>query len=455
MPVTDGVEIRGGGAVAVDTATLRMTAARFLTAGDELAHICQRLGALQNMLFVQRQYAGSALSAIALLTTRLTEVVARGERIAEDLRAAAAIYELVELNARHAAALWAGDAAAVARIEGQRAQVMADYPHAMQQARLAEFDRAVLWPGDLVRQATEAGHDFGGLFDSTGGRGENRELLGTAVGGVALGGIAIGYATITGVSGSGRLPRDAILWGPVQPVRVVATSRTALPAPASLAAAAERIPRTGPSQVRVEKYTMLDGTKQYAVYVSGTRTMAAAGNQPWDSRSNVELYGGARSASYEATEAALRAAGAQSGDAVHAFGHSQGAMIASHLALESDYETRTLVTFGSPVEADVSPATLSVGIRHSDDPVAALAGGGHMESVGSAGSFIAEREAHPDAGVEDLNLPAHQMISYLETATMVDRSGDPRVGQLDAVFDELSHAVNVEVTEFSATRVGD
>ncbi|WP_396667263.1 hypothetical protein [Microbacterium sp. R86528] len=444
------LDIRGGGAVEVDTATLRETAARFIVASDELSRICARVGSLQNMLFAQRQYAGVALSTLALLTARLTDAAARGERIAADLRAAAAVYELVELNARHTVALWAGDDGAVSAIEKQRAALMAQHPEAMERARLAEFERAVLWPGDLVRQATEAGYDLGGLFDTARGA----DLLAAAVGGVAVGGTAIGFAALTGVGGWGRVQSDVTLNGSAQPVQVAASKQPSAAAPTSLTSAAERIPRTGASQVRVEKYTMADGTRQFAVYVSGTRTMAVSATEPWDSRSNVELYSGSRSASYDATESALRAAGARPGDVVHAFGHSQGAMITSHLALESEYSTRTLVNFGSPVEADVGSSTLSVGIRHTDDPVAALAGGGFMESVGAPGSFIAEREAHPLAGTDDLGIPSHQMTSYVETATMLDASADPRVNQLSEVFEELAHATTVEVTEFAATRAG-
>ena len=50
---------------------------------------------------------------------------------------------------------------------------------------------------------------------------------------------------------------------------------------------------------------------------------------------------------------ALRASGAAEGDVVHAFGHSQGAMIAGLTAVEGDYDVQTLVSFGSPIEAEV------------------------------------------------------------------------------------------------------
>lgn len=454
--MSDDLEIRGGGAIAVDTGTLRTTAGRFDQAGEELDAIRSRLGSLQLMLLVEREVAGDAASTASLLSQRLDEAVAAAQRIAERLRDGAVVYELVELNARHLAAFADGDREAMVLIDHRREALLAAHPDAMEQARGLEFERAVMWPGSLVRQATEAGHDLGGLFD--GGEGPRRggpladELLGSVIGGVALGGVAIGGAVLTGVGGWGRLPRDARLAGRDPVVTVTATRHTTTTAPASLAAAAARVPSGGASQVRVEKYTMADGSRQFAVYVAGTRTLGVGGVDPWDSQSNVELYRGERSASYAATEAALRQAGAVPGDVVHAFGHSQGAMVTAHLALEGEYDTRTLVTLGSPVEADVATTTLSIGIRHTDDPVAALAGGGSMGSVGGEGSFIAERESHPDAGIDDLSLPAHQLSAYRATAELVDESGDPRVTGLRAVFDELAGAAEVEVTDYVAER---
>jgi pimeloyl-ACP methyl ester carboxylesterase len=212
------------------------------------------------------------------------------------------------------------------------------------------------------------------------------------------------------------------------------------------------MPGAGDSRVRVERYTMPDGSRQFAVYVAGTQSLALGGDDPWDNASNAELYAGRMSDSYAATEAALQAAGAREGDVVHAFGHSQGAMIAGRLALEGDYDVRTLVSLGSPVEADVGGQTLSVALRHTDDPVAGLAGGGHGEAVGAPGSFVAERVADPDASPDDARVPAHRLSAYAETAALVDASSDPRVGALRDVFAELGRADAVTVTEYAASR---
>ncbi|QNA93924.1 hypothetical protein [Microbacterium sp. Se63.02b] len=61
-------------------------------------------------------------------------------------------------------------------------------------------------------------------------------------------------------------------------------------------------------------------------------------------KSNVELYQGRESASYEATLDALEAAGAEGGARVDVVAYSQGGMIAAHLAMESPYEVTMQLT---------------------------------------------------------------------------------------------------------------
>jgi pimeloyl-ACP methyl ester carboxylesterase len=198
---------------------------------------------------------------------------------------------------------------------------------------------------------------------------------------------------------------------------------------------------------------MADGSRQFVVYVAGTQTLLPQTREPFDMGSNIQLYAGERSASYEATVAALEQAGAEPGDVVHAFGHSQGGMVLAHMALEAGFDTQTLVTFGSPVEADIGDGTLSIALRHTDDPVAALAGGGHPGPVGAPGSFVAERTVDPPLGPHDLGLPAHGIDGYARTAELLDESGDSRMAAVREVFDALDAAASVEVIEYSAQRV--
>ncbi|WP_248146546.1 hypothetical protein [Microbacterium aoyamense] len=449
-PPTGDVEIRGGGAVAVDTQTLRDAASRFDTTRAELDALRDRLGSLQLMLFAERDVAWGAASSASVLLARLAETMADADAIAADLRSAATVYELVELNAQHTAARLAGDEVALARIEARRDDIMRLHPDAMGRANLFEFERAVLWPSELVREATQLGYDLGGMFETFFGEGLGKAMgfLPGVVGGVVLGGLTIGGVTAAGLGGQGRVARNSRLTGDAPAVAIVRVGSGTTTAPSGLAAAAQRIP-SGDARVRVEVYTMRDGSKQYATYIAGMKDAAVRGGRdPWDNESNVQLWAGEKSASYAATARALEAAGARPGDTVHIIGHSQGAMVGAHLALEGGYDTRTLVTFGSPVEADVGPGTVSVGIRHSDDAVAALAGGGHAAPVGAPGSFVVERVFDEDPG-----LTSHGISAYADTAAKVDASTDPRVDAVRETFAELGTAVEVDVVEYSAERL--
>ncbi|MDW4574201.1 hypothetical protein R8Z57_15580 [Microbacterium sp. M3] len=454
--VDDGLQIRGGGVVAVDTVTLREAAARFEASEGELADIGDSLGILRNMVLSTGAGASDAAASAAALSIQLNAAKSEALAIAAALREAALAYEIVELRAAQQAAVLAGDASLADSLSEALDALAEDHPDAWSAALMAEFDRTLAWPGELVRQSTQWGVSAGELFSGPGG----------IVVGAGTGLLTIGGAVVVGTAGAGRHWRHDRLSGQAGPVTVTPVPATApnvsssapslakgsTVAPQSLVAVTERMPGAGDSRVRVERYTMPDGSRQYAVYVAGMQSAGIGGADPWDNTSNVQLYTGQMSDSYAATEAALAAAGAEPGDVVHAFGHSAGGMIVTHLALESPYDVQTAVTLGSPVDGDVGPGTLSVALRHTDDPVAALAGGGHGQSVGAPGSFVAERVYDPDAGLDDVQVPAHPVSAYAETAALVDASTDPRVDGLRDVFGGLAEAEGVTVTEYAATR---
>jgi pimeloyl-ACP methyl ester carboxylesterase len=481
-PDSDGaLQITGGGAVSVDTETLRATAERFAGARVELDEIRTRLAAIAGTLLDEPRYAWDAAMSASTLDTRLHEAQTGADRIAASLLGAAAAYELVELDAQLRAAHAAGDRLLVESLEARRAAVIAEYPDAAAQALSAQYTFATEWQHEIVRQATRWGVDLGDLFGPTA----------AVVGGAGLGALTFAGTAITGLGGTGRLAPGARLAGRAGPVTVTpvlpATPGSSIPsvapgaagstaasptgegrsspsagttapgapgavAPQSLAAAASRVPGGGDARVRVEKYTMPDGSRQAVVYIAGMQSQGFGGDEPWDNASNVSLYRGEMSDSYAATEAALAAAGVEPGDALHVVGFSQGGMIGAHLALEGDYDVQTLVSLGSPVDADVGSDTLSISVRHTDDPVAALAGGGHGEAVGAPGSFVAERVFDPGSGLGDALLPAHRLTAYAETAALIDASGDPRVAGVQAVFEGLGQARTVDVTEYAAVR---
>jgi hypothetical protein len=467
--VDDGLQIRSGGAVAVDTATLSAAAARFDAAREALAEVAASVRALQSALRTESAYAEDARASASVLAARLEAVQGEAEEIARALREAACAYEMVEIQAAHRAAVLAGDGGRAQRLDARLSALVEQHPDAWRTALGAEFGHGVMWPSELVRQATQWGVGVGSEVHDAG----------AIAAGAGAGLLTLGGAVAAGLAGTGRLSREAWLWGAAGPVTLTpvapAAPGSARPvvappaglggitaplssrapssvAPQSLAAATARIPSDGEARVRVERYAMADGSRRYAVYIAGMQSGALGGDDPWDNASNLDLYAGRMSDSYAATEAALAAAGAQRGDAVHVFGFSQGAMIGAHLALEGPYDTQTLVSLGSPVDANVGPGTLSVSLRHTDDPVVALAGGGHAEPVGASGSFIVERVADPQVALDDTRLPAHRLTAYADTAALVDGSADPRVDGLRGVFEELAGAESVEVTEYAATR---
>jgi hypothetical protein len=350
--------------------------------------------------------------------------------LADRLSHLAAVYEIVELDV----ARRASDGVEAERIEARLHELISADPAAATDAQQVEGD----WKARGI--ATVAGQYAPlGL------------LLGPA-GAQAVAGAALGAGLVIDRAGAGTIPRDAVLAGAAQPVRIrrVGGRPTSLGPPASLADAVTRIPR-GEARVRIEKYVMPGGSSSFALYVAGTNA-AGGKREAWDWSSNVELYSGKRSASFDATEAALRAAGAKPGDAIYQFGHSQGGMIVGRLAVQGGYDTRAIVTFGSPTEAQVDAGTLSVQLRHTDDPVAALAGGGSAGRVGAPDSVVVERRADPGVGAGEIELRAHRLDTYAQTADLFDRSDDPRADALRSRLDELRGAGSVEAFEFAVER---
>lgn len=423
--MSDDLDIRSGGAIAVDTTTLRAVSASFAAFARKLDAILADLMAERARLVgIDPAGAGTRLYAVVRRAEAMTDAAAD---LADNLVHAAAVYEIVELRAELEAARVIGDPAGIA---AAKARLAAARDADLQLNLQAELVMAGWWLSGPFEMARQAGLSPLGVFGASG------------VGATA---VAIGIA------GRGRVARNAVLTGSGGPVdvRLVGGSSTTGSAPASLAAVVDRMPR-GPAQVRVERYSMHDGSARFAVYVAGTQSPFDP-REPWNGKANLKLYGGERSASYEAVLQALEDAGAQPGDAIYQFGHSQGAMITSHLALESGYDTQAIVTFGSPVSADVASDILSVQVRHDDDPVVGFADGGNSARVGADDSIIVERTADPVAGPQDIGLKAHGLDEYRHTAALIDDSSDPRVAVLDDLFDELGSAASVEVFEYAAT----
>lgn len=433
MSGEEPIDIRSGGVVAVDTAELRAAAARWRT----LAAACDRLRheveTQTGLLATQDATAWSAVELATALARDLDDAATDAARLARGLADAADVYEIVELEARHRAAVVAGDHRSVPVLARALAAARERDPDAAAGADLLQTARGFTRHAELQRQVGVATAPFG------------------AVGGVIVTASGLALAAIGGL-GRGHVSRSDRLRGPASAVDLDATPASAASAPAGMRALVERMPRGG-DQVRVERYPQPGGGDRFAVYVTGTRSpLGVGGAEPFDAASNVQLYAGRRSASYEAALAALRDAGARPGDTVLAVGYSQGGAVTSRLATDSPFTVVGNITFGSPVQVEAPRTTLEVSVRHLDDPVSALQAGGSAAPVGAPGSFVVERVVDRGGGLQDLALGAHRLDAYAETAARIDDSGDPRLGRLGELLAALDGGEPAVVTSYRARR---
>ncbi|MFT4052541.1 MAG: hypothetical protein QM677_09870 [Microbacterium sp.] len=413
----DDLDIRSGGIVAVDTETLRAAAAQLRQIEaecDGIRDLLVRVGRL-----VQDAGVGRWPPAPAAV-----DAADRAGRLAGDLTSMADRYEVVELTAAAAVAASAGDLELATQLRRRAGAMMEADPLII--GRLAA--ESARW---LATQAAAIGEHYG-------------------VPGVD--GAALAGTTLFSLIGLGTVPRGTTVGSARAAVRVDVVSQGSAVPPGSLAEVADRVPQGDDGRVRVERYTMPDGSRRFAAYISGT-VIGGSPDEAWDMESNFELYTRNDAESYEAVRAALRASGAQPGDTVTLAGHSQGAMDASFLALSGEYDVPMLVTFGDPVQADVGPETLSVALVHLDDPVTVLAAGGFAAGVGAAGSFVASRESPGGMLTGEGLLGQHALDAYGETARMLDETDDPRMDGVRERLADLAEATSVDVLVYGASDV--
>jgi pimeloyl-ACP methyl ester carboxylesterase len=449
--MADDLVIRSSGAAAIDTASLRSAA----TAARSAA---LRLRGVDSSLASAAAFIASVpgVRAARDVHHELARERSRVETLAEDceglstaLDRSADLYELVEVHA--AWALSQPDDAERAALEA-RASTLGTRLWGVAGSDAA-FDM-------LIRTGGFAGGD-----DGTGLRMQAALGAGLIGGlGAAPVGWALAAAVQLGAARAGAL-RDGTVRVPAAAVpaeaRGTSTERVAvtplrrlLPTPvAGFADAGRRIPGSEASRIRVERYTMPGGGREWVVYVTGTQSAGLGGAEPFDMRSNLTLYSGRDAASSTAVRAALADAGVAPGDPVHAFAHSQGAMVAEALARDGEYDIETLVTFGAPTTGPLPADVTAVTVRHTDDPVAALAGPLPAAERGAPGGFVVERMADPLPGPRDLTMPAHALQAYVETGGLLDGSKDPRVRAVDPLWDRLGRAESVRATEYGAERV--
>ena len=505
--MADELRVAHGAAVEVDTAQLWAAAATIAHQARRLRDVAAEVGGIRHALWQLHGAAGWEVLEAARLAVEQAERTVEGLGwLGERLARTAEEYEHAELAARWVLARAQGDEAARAVIEqraaalgldvgnlddgpplGTRAsawrEVASQYalaligspagPVGAGVAGVALFalltfidtlDRGTVARGGALGGPAKPVHVQQVAVQQVAGQ-QGVERPGAATPGAAPGSATLGAApgpsprqvSPSEVTGSAAVapsshPSAAAPGNRARPGGSAVYERAVAP-PESLAAMARRIPN-GTAQVSIERFAMPDGRTEWGVYIAGTRSAAMGGSEPWDMASNTELYFGERSASSDAVFEAMRIAGVGPDEPVHLVGHSQGGMIAARVAVSGAFEVGSLVTLGSPVDAQLPESVFSVRVRHDDDPVAALAGPGTMDGTGSADSVVVSRTGDARPGIHDLALPMHALDEYARTAEQYERSGDVRVRSVERLLEHLGAAERVTHTEYRAERAG-
>jgi len=465
------VEITHGGVVSVDPADLRAMAGRILA--DAAAVQVAREELLEIPGIVQRtglapQVTIGALSPVWTVANRLCAVGSVLDELSSSARTMADIFEYAELCAQQAM-LDAGDIAPARDLRRRMEQLVAGdarlpllYEALRQQWRdgvtegFVPSDDAPLSPERLGGSFLLAVSPVLFLLDAV--RGWNVKEW-TAGAKNLMTSIAAEHGVVRvapleptpglvlraspGSTPDPRIgaPGDIVL-SRTEPVKIAA-------APVGLSAAVSRVPYGQGPQVRVEKYEMGDGTPRFVAYIDGTRGQSE--EEPWSFDSNVPMYQDhAEAASYKATMAALQDAGADSRTPVDLVGYSQGGMIAGLVAQSGEFDVQGVFTIGSPIEPVLPDDVLSVAVRHTDDPVAGLAGGGSPGGTGSDDSLVITRTVAPGHGIDPAT-PAHRLDGYTETVRLAEASGDSRLEAIREHFALLDGA-EATVTDYTAKR---
>lgn len=423
--MTGQIDIHYGGAIAVDPEVLRDVGARIAGVATrfgeaEFALSCAHaviVGAPGLDRTVDTWSLQSCRYAVQALRLRCDETAAATLLMAD-------VYELVELRTQ-ADMLALTDRAAADALMLRIDRLEASDP------RLAPMADALIagWK-DGRYEGLDDHFDFGGLASP----------------------LLVGAPLLAAMLGLGVVPKGATLSGTADAVRVTPV-RTSTPvtAPGSLADAFRRMPRAEGAQLAVEKQVREGGRERYVVYIKGTQNITYGGTEPWDMKSNSELYGRQKSASYQATVDALKDAGAGDGDEVVVVAHSQAGMIGAYLESEGHFDVSAQITAGSPVSPVVDDSELLVQLGYTDDFVRSLAGGGTPGGSGSPDSFTVTADDAPVLG-HNLLWDPHLLESYIEMAEKVDDSDDPRAIALDDLWRDLGQADTIERTEYHAER---
>ncbi|MGN8027408.1 hypothetical protein [Microbacterium sp. 22242] len=461
----DDVEITHGGIIAVDPDDLRVIGNRILYASVAVELAEQELLAIPDIV------APTTVGPLPCLWAGTAQLRTAGEglaALASTIGTLADVYELAELRAQQHLLRGSDrqlEQACQLRIDellrndvtlpAVEAALRREWESRRVDGFLPEPDVAPPTPGDLALSALTASSPalYGMLMtagiEATGltAYGRDLMLLLASKRGVVPAtplaptpGTAVVRESGTATTAPGLRPGDVLVTRSARPTPVSS-------APASLTEAVSRVPYGRTPQVRVETYELSDGSKRFVAYVDGTRP-AGGDAEPWDMGSNIDH---AESDSYKATVAALKDAGADATTPVDLVGYSQGGMVTDLIAQSGEFDVQGVFTVGSPIEPELSGDVLDVAVRHTDDVVAGLAGGGSADGTGSPDSLVITRSAVPGHGI-DPGMPAHQLSAYQETVRQAEQSGDPRMGAIRAHFAVLDGATGTS-RDYTATTV--
>jgi hypothetical protein len=209
------------------------------------------------------------------------------------------------------------------------------------------------------------------------------------------------------------------------PVRVRQVSESTANSADSYRDLVSRIPRAddGAAQIRIEQYD-----SGYVVYLGGTIDAGLEPQgEPWDMTSNMTAIAGLDSGSYNAAVVAMKEAGITAHDNVILVGHSQGGLVAAQLAACGDYRVSDVVTVGAPLHQVELPADVNlVAVEHAEDVIPSLSGVAVPAAIATHMTVTRSLYSTSSPPRGEL-LPAHNLSRYIETAGVMDRSGDSKL----------------------------
>lgn len=250
----------------------------------------------------------------------------------------------------------------------------------------------------------------------------------------------------------------------VKPRRVVGAS-----APQDLAdLVADDGRASGGRDVRVIGVPQADGSWGWIVDIPGTQDFTPfAGDNPWDSTSNVRLEAGLTTATMAGVERALSDAKSRVGgpadarrrDRVLLSGHSQGGITAAALAAQPEFRARHaglrhIITSGAPIGRSGLPPEIHVlSLEHEQDLVPRLDG---EDNPDRPNWVTVRRDLADELGQHGRSTGAHDGSRYGETAALAEHQQHPSVAtwlaEIEPFLDREGTREGVVVVDYRLAR---